>query len=60
MLSYNNNCLDSDYSESLTYNREKLNDRFIDYKTLDRVWFPKEFKLDEHKKRYIERDLCDL
>ena len=60
MLSYNNNCLNSDYSESLTYNRQQLNDPYIDFNTLDRVWFPKEFKLDENKRRYMERDLCDL
>lgn len=60
MVSYNNNCLESDYSDSLTYTREQLADKSIDYNTLDKVWFPKEFKLDENKRRYMERDLCDL
>ncbi len=60
MLSYNNNCLNANYSDSLTYTAEQLDDNFIDYNTLRNVWFPKELRLDKNKKRYVERDLCDL
>ena len=60
MLSYNNNCLDSDYSNSLIYTEKELNDPDIQFNILHNVWFPKEFKLDKNKKRYIEREECVL
>lgn len=60
MYSYNNNSLDADLTNSLIYKITETHDPYIQHHVLKNVWFPKVFKLDESRKRYIESEECVL
>ena len=59
MLSYNNKS-DGKYENALTYKISEVDDPAVDFSVLNRVWFPKVFKLDENNNRYLESEECDL
>ena len=58
MYSYNNNSHEANLSESLVYEIKDLKDPSVQFHVLQDVWFPKVFKLDENRKRYIAEETC--